>query len=978
VDFPGPETHPGEEELTLAGTGGSKSVAVRFRDAVRNETTARTLLVNLDTTPPAAPVARNVRLEETSPAPDDPALADGASDVFTLTGLASAAGGADRVVVFSDAELAHTVVMQDVGADGSFAGTQVASDAAKTWYVATLDAAGNRSPSAIAVTVPRFTGIAANPNPARSGAAISITFASSVPLAANPVVTVAGRAATFTSLGAGYVYGYTPDGTESEGRGLAVVRVAGVDGGTTYASGTTGTDAVAMSLDFTPPVLEAVKWVLHQNDSGTEDTIEGLVDAASDNVDHADELRVEILPPGSATPVATASVRADGSFGSVAFGDDRQAAPRVRLVDRAGNASNPQTLANDIVAPSVSALVVAPAAQHDDADVTISFTVSDGAHDLRAAPTVTVGGRAATRVSGDLATHGATVPCVYRLHTDGATDAEQVAPVFVAATDAVGNTGRASSSVTLDFTAPASTCLVPGTRTLWNAATAAMGTASDGLSGVAKVEVAVRLDGATDAWWNGTTFAAGPTWLAAAGTIGWTAELNAVQFAEGAEYTLKWRATDAAGNVETPGAGSHFTYTSNTPAPPSGFAAAPAGAARVHLSWQAPSSVPDQYLIFYDTEAGTHPPYLGRGATQGDSPISVAGGATQLDLTGLPTGRYEFAVLAVDANGLQSALSAPAAAASRRWRWVHPALGSRDANKVVYAGAHTFVAVGAGGTVWRSTDDGVTWAMPDSGTTEDLVDAWTGGSNVVAVGSAGAIARSTDRGASWSVAHVSGITSVTRIAGDGSTVFALGSSALRSADGGATWTTTTLAVPAAPKDLWVGGTNVVVVGGGGQIGRSTDGGATWSAPASGRTVALTKVAGDSAGLVAVGSDGSLTRSGDVGATWAPVTSGMATFGLASCGGAFLAFGGTTRGSSAPTPARPGRAASWAEGATARESARCSGAEGGRCSTAIPLQAADPVPGSASAPWHPIPTAPPRRRCQRSYAPARVRTTPSSR
>lgn len=82
-------------------------------------------------------------------------------------------------------------------------------------------------------------------------------------------------------------------------------------------------------------------------------------------------------------------------------------------------------------------------------------------------------------------------------------------------------------------------------------------------------------------------------------------------------------------------------------APPTGLSIA-SGPTSISLSWAAnPESDVIGYKVYYDVDEPY--PYTGAGADQGDSPIDV-GNALSITLTGLPVGRYHFAVTAYDAS----------------------------------------------------------------------------------------------------------------------------------------------------------------------------------------------------------------------------------------------------------------------------------------------------------------------------------------
>jgi len=68
---------------------------------------------------------------------------------------------------------------------------------------------------------------------------------------------------------------------------------------------------------------------------------------------------------------------------------------------------------------------------------------------------------------------------------------------------------------------------------------------------------------------------------------------------------------------------------------------------------------------------------------------------------------------------------------------------------ICYVGTSTWVAVGVGGKVVQSTDNGANWAEVTSNTTETLFAVAANGLNVVAVGDDGEVILSTDAGATW-------------------------------------------------------------------------------------------------------------------------------------------------------------------------------------------------------------------------------------
>ena len=105
-------------------------------------------------------------------------------------------------------------------------------------------------------------------------------------------------------------------------------------------------------------------------------------------------------------------------------------------------------------------------------------------------------------------------------------------------------------------------------------------------------------------------------------------------------------------------------------------------------------------------------------------------------------------------------------------------------------------AVGAGGTILRTTDGGDTWGQPTSPTTTVLraVAFDSSGTRCVAVGDGGVIARSTNGGSTWSTV-TSGTSNDLRdvVFASSTNGWAVGAydTILATTDGGATWSTVT-------------------------------------------------------------------------------------------------------------------------------------------------------------------------------------------
>ena len=160
---------------------------------------------------------------------------------------------------------------------------------------------------------------------------------------------------------------------------------------------------------------------------------------------------------------------------------------------------------------------------------------------------LTVTGGTLIGVTGSLATYTASV----RPNGSGPVSIRLAAGTT---TDFAGNpSGAATGTITFDGTAP--TVSLPAGEdgqavTSANFAGVLVGTAGDDLSGVARVQVAVRrrVNG-TDVYFDGTGFtAAAPVYATATGTAAWSYGFPAASFPADDVYQFLVRATDLAGN----------------------------------------------------------------------------------------------------------------------------------------------------------------------------------------------------------------------------------------------------------------------------------------------------------------------------------------------------------------------------------------------------------------------------------------------
>jgi hypothetical protein len=181
--------------------------------------------------------------------------------------------------------------------------------------------------------------------------------------------------------------------------------------------------------------------------------------------------------------------------------------------------------------------------------------------------------------------------------------------VTVRATSNSGQTTTPSSrTFTLDTVAAQSTRTFPSASgayraATWNAgcATAGVcGTAIDPTSGVQRVQLSIRRE--TGNYWNGTSFgSASEVWVTATGTTSWSYGFAATSFPASANYTIRVRATDNAGNVEAPSA---VTFAYDTANPTSTITFPVASGSYTPTSWNAGCATPGICGTASDAVAG--------------------------------------------------------------------------------------------------------------------------------------------------------------------------------------------------------------------------------------------------------------------------------------------------------------------------------------------------------------------------------------
>jgi hypothetical protein len=261
----------------------------------------------------------------------------------------------------------------------------------------------------------------------------------------------------------------------------------------------------------------------------------------------------------SATEVlfdATGTTSWTSAFAAANFSTDGSYTIRARAVDGSGNASTvaSSTFTMDRTAPPVPTITANPTNPSNSSSPSFSFT--DGESGVTFQCQLDSGGFSAC-----------TNPKSYTSVGDGSHT------FSVKARDGVGNESAPTSYTwTVDATAPTAAITFPVSGSSYNAGgynsgcgTGAgdfCGTASDGGTGLTTVRISIQQGAAK--YWNGTGFTSTPEVLfTATGTTSWSYDFAASNFAPDGSYTVRAKATDAAGNITT----ATSTFTIDTAAP---------------------------------------------------------------------------------------------------------------------------------------------------------------------------------------------------------------------------------------------------------------------------------------------------------------------------------------------------------------------------------------------------------------------------
>jgi PKD domain-containing protein/Big-like domain-containing protein len=188
--------------------------------------------------------------------------------------------------------------------------------------------------------------------------------------------------------------------------------------------------------------------------------------------------------------------------------------------------------------------------------------------------------------------------------------------------DLAGNSATSQAVVVkLDTTPPSSSTSFPVAGTTYsaaswnagcNAAGGFCGSATDTLSGVAKVEISIQRAGG-GLYWNGSAFAnSGETFFTATGTTSWSYPFAAGNFPADGSYAIHVRATDAAGNLQSSSA---YTIT---------FSGVPAVTIKTPAAGQAIAFGTLANMTASFTDASNDSPWTCR-VTWGDGQIATGG-----------------------------------------------------------------------------------------------------------------------------------------------------------------------------------------------------------------------------------------------------------------------------------------------------------------------------------------------------------------
>jgi autotransporter-associated beta strand repeat/autotransporter-associated beta strand repeat len=140
--------------------------------------------------------------------------------------------------------------------------------------------------------------------------------------------------------------------------------------------------------------------------------------------------------------------------------------------------------------------------------------------------------------------------------------------VMSRATDSANNVQifYGTDTVFVDTIAPVSTVTYPINNSSISSLVSISGTATDAGAGIASVIICIKNEIDTMYWTEGNGWIKTQAWLQSTGTVSWTYAAPALT--NGKKYTVQSKAIDRANNMEVPGTGVTFLYSSTAPGSP--------------------------------------------------------------------------------------------------------------------------------------------------------------------------------------------------------------------------------------------------------------------------------------------------------------------------------------------------------------------------------------------------------------------------
>ena len=230
----------------------------------------------------------------------------------------------------------------------------------------------------------------------------------------------------------------------------------------------------------------------------------------------------------------------------------------------------------------------------------------------------------------------------------------------VKATDGAGNTDPtpAQYTWTVDTTAPSSATTFPASGAAynasgWNAGCGTVGfcgTYSDATTGVQKVEISIRRGAGN--YWNGSGFSSGSEVWNIAGLSGgnWSYAFATTDFPADGSYTIRVKATDNAGNGETPASRS-FTYDTADPSALFSFPAS--GGDYTNAAWNAGCGTAGFCGTYSDATSGVQAVEISirRGTGNYWNGTSFGSASEVFQTASLSAGNWSYAFVCVELPG---------------------------------------------------------------------------------------------------------------------------------------------------------------------------------------------------------------------------------------------------------------------------------------------------------------------------------------